>query len=47
MRRFSPRDITMYLMLAVLLFFTFSALQQMDRSDAPISLFRRRCPILS
>ena len=36
MRRFSPRDITMYLMLAVLLFFTFSALQQMDRSDAPI-----------
>ena len=36
MRRFSPRDITMYLMLAVLLFFTFSALQQMDRNDAPI-----------
>ena len=36
MKRFSPRDITMYLMLAVLLFFTFSALQQMDRSDAPI-----------
>ena len=36
MRRFSPRDITMYLMLAVLLFFTVSALQQMERSDAPI-----------
>ena len=36
MRRFSPRDVTMYLMLAVLLFFTFSALQQMDQSDAPI-----------
>ena len=36
MRRFSPRDITMYLLLAVLLFFTFSALQQMDRGDAPI-----------
>ena len=36
MRRFSPRDITMYLLLAVLLFFTFSALQQMDKGDAPI-----------
>ena len=36
MKRFSPRDITMYLLLLVMLVFTFSTLQQMDRADAPV-----------
>ena len=34
MRRFGPRDITLYLLLALMIFFTFTALQQMDRGDS-------------
>ena len=36
MRRFTPRDLTLYLLLALMLVFTFSTLQQMDREDSPI-----------
>ena len=35
MRRFGLRDITIYILLALMIFFTFSTLQQMDRKDAP------------
>ncbi len=35
MRRFGPRDFTLYLMLGLLALFTFTSLQQMDRKDAP------------
>ncbi len=35
MRRFTPRDLTLYLLLALMLVFTFSTLQQMDREDSP------------
>ena len=35
MRRFGPRDITLYLLLGLMIFFTFTALQQMDKTDAP------------
>ena len=35
MRRFGPRDITLYLLLGLMIFFTFSALRQMERKDAP------------
>jgi len=35
MRRFGLRDITLYILLALMIFFTFTSLQQMDRQDAP------------
>lgn len=35
MRRFGPRDVTLYLLLALMIFFAFTTLQQMDRGDAP------------
>ena len=35
MRRFGLRDITLYILLALMIFFTFTSLQQMDRRDAP------------
>ena len=35
MRRFTPRDLTLYLLLALMLVFTFSTLQQMDQEDPP------------
>ena len=35
MRRFGPRDITLYLLLALMVFFTFSALRQMEQGDTP------------
>ncbi len=35
MRRFSPRDITMYLLLGLTIFFTVLSVQQMDRSNGP------------
>ena len=35
MRRFGPRDITLYILLALMIFFAFSTLQQMDGTDAP------------
>ncbi len=35
MRRFGLQNITIYILLALMIFFTFSALQQMDRRDAP------------
>lgn len=36
MKRFSPRDATLYVLLAMMLFFTFVALQEMDKGNAPI-----------
>jgi len=35
MRRFGLRDITIYILLALMIFFTVTSLQQMDRRDAP------------
>ena len=35
MRRFGPRDIMLYLLLGLMILFTFTALQQMDRTDSP------------
>ena len=35
MRRFGPRDIMLYLLLGLMILFTFTALQQMDRTDPP------------
>ena len=35
MRRFTLRDLTLYLLLALTLLFAFSTLQQMDREDLP------------
>ena len=35
MRRFGLRDITLYILLALMIFFTFTSLQQMERRDAP------------
>ncbi len=35
MRRFGLRDITLYILLALMIFFAFTSLQQMDRRDAP------------
>ena len=35
MRRFRSRDATLYLLLLLTVFFTFFALQQMDRADSP------------
>ena len=35
MRRFTPRDLTLYLLLALMLVFTFTTLQQMDQEDSP------------
>ncbi len=35
MRRFGPRDITLCLLLALMVYFTFTALQGMERQDAP------------
>jgi len=36
MRRFSSRDLSMYLMLLLVMIFTFSTVQQMDKKSAPI-----------
>ena len=35
MRRFGPRDVTLYLLLALMAVFTFLTLRQMERADAP------------
>ena len=35
MRRFGPRDIILYLLLGMMIFFAFSTLQQMDRANEP------------
>ena len=35
MRRFGLQNITIYILLALMIFFTFSTLQQMDKKDAP------------
>ena len=35
MRRFGLRDITIYILLALMIFFSFSAIRQMDQRDAP------------
>ena len=35
MRRFGPRDITLYLLLGLMIFFAVSTLQQMDRANTP------------
>ncbi len=35
MRRFGLQNITIYILLALMIFFTFSTLQQMDQKDAP------------
>ena len=35
MRRFGLRDITIYILLGLMIFFTLSSLQQMERKDAP------------
>ena len=35
MRRFAPQNYTLYILLALMVFFTFSALQDMDRKDGP------------
>ena len=34
MRRFGPRDVVLYVLLGLMIFFTFSALQHMERNDA-------------
>ena len=36
MRRISPRDVTLYLLVLVMMIFAVSTLQRMDREDAPI-----------
>ena len=36
MRRFSSRDIVLYLLLILMVVFTFTTLQRMDQADAPI-----------
>ena len=35
MRRFGLRDVTLYILLGLLIFFTITSLQQMDRTDSP------------
>ena len=35
MRRFSPRDVTLYLMVLLMMFFAISTLQSMDQEDGP------------
>ena len=35
MKRFSSRDITMYLLLLLMMFFAFSSFQQLENQDAP------------
>lgn len=35
MKRFSSRDLTLYLLLAMMLLFTFSSFQQLEKADAP------------
>ena len=35
MKRFTPRDLTLYLLLIVMVLFTFTSLQQMEQADGP------------
>ena len=35
MRRFGPRDVVLYVLLGLMIFFTFSTLQHMDQNDTP------------
>ena len=35
MRRFGPRDATLYLLLGLVILFSFTTLRQMERTDAP------------
>ena len=35
MRRFGPRDAALYILLALMIFFTFAGFQQMEKADAP------------
>ena len=35
MRRITPRDLMLYLLVVLMMFFTVSTLQRMDQEDAP------------